>query len=317
VKGNKILNQIGVIFVICLLIMFFSGIAKAATYYIDYASGSDSNNGTSTSTSWKHSPGMSSFSGSYSHSAGDVFVFKGGVTWPSAAIPVQITNSGTNGSPDIYMGGQRCGQSDSVACNGGKIWGTGYPIFDGECTGDCSTGEEYGIYTTSSKSYITIDGIKFSKQGFLGRGIEILRGSHWTIKNCSFETKATYGIEYANSGENASAIYFYNNTFNNNINSVYMIGSDGTYVVDDVQVFNNTLQGMDGTFYTGGIHPDGIQMSGNSEWSWTNVKIYNNQFRGVWKEITNSYIYLQWLNGVDIYNNLFAFEILPIIPQTT
>lgn len=308
VKGSKILNQIGVVFVTCMLMLLYCQITIAATYYIDYASGNDANNGTSTSKPWKHSPGMSAFTGSYTHSNGDVFVFKGGVTWPATAIPVRITNSGVSGSPDVYMGGQRCGQSGSVSCNGGVAWGAGYSVFDGECTGDCSTGEEYGIYTSSSKSYITIDGIKFIDQGFLGRGIEILRGSGWTVKNCWFETKATYGVEYANGGENASTIYIYNNYFNNNINSIYMLGSDGTYVVDDVRIFNNTIQGMDGTFYTGGIHPDGIQMSGYGEWSWTNVKIYNNQFRGVWQEITNSYIYLQWLNGAQIYNNLFAFE---------
>lgn len=291
--------------IILLLVSYFS---LGATYYIDYSTGSDSNNGTTTSTPWKYCPGMSSFSGSYSHSAGDVFVFKGGVTWPASATPLTISNQGSSGSVDTYMGGQRCGQSGSVSCNSGSAWGSGYAVFDGECTGDCSSTYEYAIYTSSSKSYITIDGIKFLNQGFEGRGIEILRGSSWTIKNCYFDTKATYGIEYANSSENASAIYIYNNFFVNNINSIYMLGSDGTYAVDDIKIYNNIIQGLDGTTYTGTIHPDGIQLSGYGEWSWTNVKIYNNQFRGVWNETTNSFIYLQWLNGVQIYNNLFAFE---------
>lgn len=64
-----------------------------ATYYIDYASGSDANAGTSTGSPWKHCPSMEPFSGSYSHSDGDVFVFKGGVTWPNAALPLYITQA--------------------------------------------------------------------------------------------------------------------------------------------------------------------------------------------------------------------------------
>lgn len=302
---SKFLNQIGVIL---MLLLFSCQISMAATYYIDYVGGNDSNNGTSTSAPWKLAPGMNGFIGAYSHTAGDVFVFKGGVTWPSTAIPIKITNSGANGTPDVYMGGQRCEKSEVPACNSGLAWGSGYPVFDGECTGDCSTGEEYGFYTSASKSNITIDGIKFINLGFLGRGIQIVRGSNWTIQDCWFETKATYGIEYANAGENAKSIYIHDNYFKNNINSIYMNGSDGTYAVDDVQIYNNTLQGMDSSVYSGAVHPDGIQISGYGEWSWTNLKIFNNAFRGEWYFATNSFIYLQWTNGVEIYNNLFAIE---------
>jgi hypothetical protein len=53
----------------------------ATTYYIDYSSGLDSNNGTSKSTPWKRDPYMVGFAGSYTHAAGDIHIFKGGVTW--------------------------------------------------------------------------------------------------------------------------------------------------------------------------------------------------------------------------------------------
>ena len=36
IKRRRILNQIGVIFVTCLLILLYSQIVNAATYYIDY-----------------------------------------------------------------------------------------------------------------------------------------------------------------------------------------------------------------------------------------------------------------------------------------
>ena len=94
--------------IIFLLILFFgiSGLAKsswAATYYIDYASGTDSNTNT-INTPWKTCPGMVGFHGSYTHSAGDKFVFKGGSTWPSTVLPLTIAYSGTSGRIDTYIG---------------------------------------------------------------------------------------------------------------------------------------------------------------------------------------------------------------------
>ena len=75
----------------------------AATYYIDYAGGSDGNNGTATNTPWQHSPYMQGWSGSYSHANGDVEVFKRGVTWPNASLGMVITVGGSDSShPDIY-----------------------------------------------------------------------------------------------------------------------------------------------------------------------------------------------------------------------
>jgi hypothetical protein len=94
---------------------------SAATYYFDYATGSDANNGTSKSTPWKHHPSMEPFSGSYTHVAGDQFIFKGGVTWPNAALPMYIRTGGTAGNLDYYGVDQ--------------TWFTGAswarPIFDG------------------------------------------------------------------------------------------------------------------------------------------------------------------------------------------
>ena len=89
---------------LCASFVLWATTALAGTYYIDYSSGSDSNNGTSMSTPWKRCPGMPSFSGSYSHSNGDRFIFKGGVTWPSPSGGNLITvgNGGSSGSPDYY-----------------------------------------------------------------------------------------------------------------------------------------------------------------------------------------------------------------------
>jgi hypothetical protein len=61
-----------------------TGTALAATTHYIAANGSDSNNGTSTSTPWLHAPGMSTCTGScasYTPAAGDQFIFRGGDTW--------------------------------------------------------------------------------------------------------------------------------------------------------------------------------------------------------------------------------------------
>jgi hypothetical protein len=45
---------------------------------------------------------MEPFSGNYVHQAGDRFIFKGGVTWPRAAVPLYITVGGAAGNHDYY-----------------------------------------------------------------------------------------------------------------------------------------------------------------------------------------------------------------------
>jgi hypothetical protein len=75
--------------------------ARATTFYVDYSGGSDSNAGTSTGAAWKLCPGMSGFAGSYSHAAGDRFIFKGGVTWYGG---LNIYNSGSSLSVQDYYG---------------------------------------------------------------------------------------------------------------------------------------------------------------------------------------------------------------------
>jgi hypothetical protein len=76
--------------------------AQAATYYIDCAQGSDGNAGTSKAAPWQHHPYMTGFGGRYTHSAGDQFIFKGGVTCNSTNFPMVINAGGSNSNPDYY-----------------------------------------------------------------------------------------------------------------------------------------------------------------------------------------------------------------------
>lgn len=126
-----------------------------STYYIDYTSGSDANAGTSTGAPWKHCPSMAPFSGSYTHADGDTFIFKGGVTWPNAALPLYTTVGGASGNHDVYWSG------DHSWYNGGS-WTR--PIFDAESTvftnhSTVHRGNVWRIYGGAS-AYITIADIE-------------------------------------------------------------------------------------------------------------------------------------------------------------
>jgi hypothetical protein len=237
-------------------LVFGIGKAHATTYYIDYSSGSDSANGTTTSTPWKYSPGMPGFSGSYTHSAGDVFVFKGGVTWPitGQSSILRITYSGTNGTPDIYMGGQQCGYTPatsfqacdgihypcgsnaSISCNGGTAWGTGYPIFTANNTVDAG----FGIYINDGLFYITIDGIEIYNVGYTdGSGFGIAAGttSNLEVKNNVLDTNAVDAFAHG-IGNNTANVLFHDNLIEHS-GRVTLNTSSYTDYIDNVQLYNN------------------------------------------------------------------------------
>lgn len=66
------------------LLVVLAFCARAGTYYVDYASGLDANNGTGTAFAWKHCPGdpaATSAAATASLLAGDTVLFKGGVSY--------------------------------------------------------------------------------------------------------------------------------------------------------------------------------------------------------------------------------------------
>jgi hypothetical protein len=131
-------------------IMSFGMVAfsDAATYYIDYSNGSDANNGTAESSPWQRAPGMNGFAGTYTHQAGDHFIFKGGVTWPHNVFVWTIGNSGTAGNPDYYGVDQ--------TWYTGSSWAR--PIFDA----GGSANPSYQMINMAYTSYITIDNFEFT-----------------------------------------------------------------------------------------------------------------------------------------------------------
>src|SRR4030042_5645285 len=110
---KKNLIFIAVFLMIFLGILFFAEGSLAATYYIDFDGGSDTANGTSLATPWKHSPGDSAATGvpgAANLTAGNTYCFKGGVIYQGS---ITIDGDGTSNDNRITLDGECAG------------WGTG------------------------------------------------------------------------------------------------------------------------------------------------------------------------------------------------
>jgi len=297
------------ILLIILCLLAFTGLGNTATYYIDYNAADDSANGTSTATPWKRVPGMTGFAGSYSHSAGDVFIFKGGVTWPKAVLPFNIAYSGSAGNQDTYT-------VDQTWYTGGSYT---KPIFDGETTIAAYT----GIFSTGAKSYITINGLKFIRVGAVSSGSDgraiaaVYIGESIIISNNEIISDGKHAIvvNYTGSTAITSGIKIFGNDISKVANAIEIsLSSGGSEDINAIEIYDNDIHDVT-TEIINADHGDGIHI-----WSVPNyqqaktLKIYNNRFYGDYASSDTStshtaQIYLEdCCNGVEIYNNDHSFS---------
>lgn len=180
---------------VCLLACAGSLQLSAITYYIDFTTGSDSNNGTSKATPWKHHPASGAFSGSYVPAIGDDFVFRGGETWPNSCFPMQAKIGGNAGNASVWGVDQTWFT--------GAVWTQ--PKFDAGNVELANTGGTYNIFIQfAGFSYITIDNIEFTglhwsggNEPFQGNGyIKVQSSTNIIISNCKFLnwTHGSYNI---------------------------------------------------------------------------------------------------------------------------
>ena len=171
--SQKTLKFLILIFVMLLLAQG----AGATTYYVDYSSGSDSNNGTSKTTPWKRAPGMNGCAAvcaSTDINPGDSIILKGGVTWPAAALG-WTPPGGANGS-SVYIGVDQSWYA-------GTAWSR--PVLScggAACEADNNTYILIGSYTI-------VDNIEFTGLYWTGGGsycsnvYMCLRGTNQEVKN--------------------------------------------------------------------------------------------------------------------------------------
>jgi hypothetical protein len=312
-------DPVGKFFIIMCAFLFLPCAVLANTYYVDYQSGSDTNAGTSKLIPWKRHPYMQGFGGSYAHAAGDIFIFKGGVTWAYSLadplFPINIKAGGATGNPDQYTVD--------------KTWYVGSswtpPVLDG---GQQYTGGS-GTATLGANSYIigdyiynpsnlVIDNLQIQNIGdpstATGTCIQIQGGgSSIEIKNCILSPQAVQAFAYSNGVSNSTSqhIYIHNNQIMNAGRGV-IYGFQGS-VVNDVQVYANQWQGLTRSYV---FHGDGLMIgcptsscSNTGPATVTNIQFYDNLFYGLWAGgATAQYFAVGNTSGTEIYNNVFAIE---------
>ena len=258
-----------------LIILVFAVNAFSATYYIDYSTGLDSNNGTAKATPWKHHPYMATWSGTYSHSAGDVFIFKGGDTWLWTSgdhlFPLTLVAGGSAGNVDTYT-------SDPTWYVGGSFT---LPILDGGQQAEGSTvtlGAGNNSLITSSwynVGYIKIDSLQLQNVGYpisapSGDGSGTLITLLGSVGNIEISHNVLYphavqafSIGNGYNTANISNILVHDNTINYAGRGV-IYGYSG-YVVNNVQAYNNHWTGdaaLQVALYegVGEYHGDGLMV---------------------------------------------------------
>ena len=179
------------------------------TFYIDYDGGSDSNDGTSKNTPWKHAPGMNGCSDNCAvyqtdHSssagttgAGDEFIFKGGVTWSNEVFTWDWNLGGgtgwTKGVDAIYFGIDQTWYS-------GASWTR--PVFDAGGTAISANARTstantmFRVYKASG-GYFIIDNLEFKGLPHLDnteRAMVSLSALYSELKNSYFHGWSHGGI---------------------------------------------------------------------------------------------------------------------------
>lgn len=287
--------------------LFLASSAMSAIYYIDYASGNDGNNGISKSSPWKRCPGMNGFAGSYAHSAGDKFIFKGGVTWPTTCFDMTISNSGTSEAQDEYT-------VDETWYTGGLY---SAPVWDGENLHYHAN--TYLIYG-QNLAYITFNGIKIINVGQSGNryggvfkanpmGNGLIFSNVEIIGYCGHGFILVYnrGITTGPKIQNCKLSHLTNHI---------EIGNSGT-VTD--HVCNIEISGCEffdpHTQLVGGDHGDGLHFwNTDDNYVFENLKIFGNKFYGDWggsdaSTTCTSQIYIESCGySVKIYNNHNTFS---------
>ena len=285
----------------------------ATTYYIDWSGGNDAYHGLSRSGPWKRAPGMAGFSASYSHQAGDQFVFKGGVIWPATALPLAIVHSGVAGNPDTY--------TTDHDWYDGALWSQ--PVFDGGGTG-------VQLVTANARSFFTINDLALKNMDVAGSdhggyAVHFENCTDLTLTNNRVQPYCWRGIYIVGyNGTTQSNIVIRDNDISDaavGISVATAVNGGLTTAIHDVEISGNRIHDLT-SMIVNNVHGDGIQI-------WTTTSpgtnpsvsgaIYNNTFCGSVARSSTSgqggmtaWIYLGTSNGnFAIYNNALSYSDVP------
>jgi hypothetical protein len=286
-----------------LLMAVSAGGALAATYYVDYTGGSDGNSGTSKTSAWQRAPGMAGFSGGYSHASGDTFILKGGVTWPSLALPLTISYSGTSGKVDTYT-------TDHTWYNG-SAWSQ--PIFNGN-------GNKNHMVTASSKGYWKVDdikivGVNIAKVANNYEAIFVSNCNNIEISNLDLAPESQHAITIANSsGTTKDGFLIHHNRVSHTVAGLIIYTDGSNSKITGAKCYNNVFADFASQTY-GGPHTDGLHIwtsGSNLNDTIDGMQVYNNTFTGDWvcasSGITSPLTFERNVNNTLVYNNTVNYS---------
>jgi hypothetical protein len=197
----------------------------ATTYYVDYSSGNDSNNGTAKTSPWQHAPGMQTCTStckSTTIKAGDSIILKGGVTWPNASFEWSLP-SGSSSSP-VYVGVD-------------QTWYTGSswvrPILT---AGGAVVGNNNNVMI-SIPSNVTFDNFEIT-------------GYYWTTASCTGYPNCAIINMGQTSGQTVENLYIHgwthpgtNSSSSNGVATGILQGAGGTSVAHDIVIVGTDVPG--------------------------------------------------------------------------
>jgi hypothetical protein len=203
-----------------LLVTVKSASAAGTTYYVS-PTGSDSNNGTSTSTPWKTITHVNSVH----FNAGDTILFKGGSSF-SGELYFAPGESGTAASP-ITVNSYGTGDATISGGSGSAIYAydaAGFDIFNLTLTGagaGSNTGSGINFYNDDSGNttlnYVYVNDVTASgfQDGFsMGGGNGGSGYSNVTVTNSTFDNNQLAGLQTYGPTFNASSPTYVNQTVN-------------------------------------------------------------------------------------------------------
>lgn len=276
-------------------LLAFAEVSGAANYYVDYSAGSDTNNGTSTNSAWKHCPGDPTGSGtpaSTSLAAGDTVNFKGGVTYFLAntnmagigqgGYGINVGWSGTAANPITYQtapgwGAGRAIFTDNNGAGMTAFYDTCYCGFSGIVFNNLEIGNMGGSKTLPADPGSPVPARP-------GAGVGSLHPiSNVIIENCYFHD---FGYNFNTKPMDANAVSGSSGVYSTGAQSVtvsnceffnvglpiswnYTSGNNYNYNVTNCVVANNKIHGN--------IHW-AMYLAGQSGGTIDSLSIHDNQF---------------------------------------
>jgi hypothetical protein len=209
------------------------------TYYISQSTGSDAANGKAKATPWKHHPYMSTFTGSYTHHAGDCFIFKGGDDWQQADLGTGLKTLGAGSTADYDYYGV------DVTWFSGASWAR--PKFDAQHS---ATIQNCIIWISASdgsgNANVTVDSLELAGEPIQASGEEdsiyISQLAHVMINNVNI-----HDWEVTNTAAGAIDNNYWGGVGDNNPPSLANVVLQNSLIHDEEGCFRATVVGASRT----------------------------------------------------------------------